>query len=131
MSTLTPYQRHLPATQAQQFLVLGRRYGWHFAHLGNAPLPEAPVHIGQWWLVPAEQDTKPLPGHAIGRVQAVYQAGLRPKGWVVAHEAPRLLPAQKQAPVAKPAIWPYLAALGGLGWLWQARLLPSQSSTLS
>lgn len=117
MSNLTHSPRHLPATQTQQLMALGRRYGWRFAHLGNAPLPDAAIHVGQWWLVPAQQDTKPLPTHATQRIQAVYRSGLRPAGWVVAHEAPHLLAAPNQATVAKPAIWPYLAALGGLGWL--------------
>jgi hypothetical protein len=44
-------------------------------------------------IVPAEQDTSLVPARALGRVEEIFTAGLRPKGFVVVHEAPKLLPA--------------------------------------
>ncbi len=102
------------STQATQLLALGRQRGWSFTHLGYAPLPDRSVHIGDWMLVPAQQDTNPIPKHAQERVKAVYASGIRPAGWVVVHDAPPLLaPPETQRPPV-PAIWKYLAVMGGL-----------------
>ena len=105
------------STQATQLLALGRQRGWSFTHLGNAPLPDRPVYIGDWMLVPAQQDTNPIPKHTQERVKAVYASGIRPAGWVVVHDAPPLLaPPEIQRPPV-PAIWKYLAVMGGLAAL--------------
>lgn len=76
-----------------EYLSLGRRHGWAFAALGYAPMPSQPVRAGRWLLVPIDEDSTQLPGRTLNRIQAIYAAGLRPKGFVVVHEAPRLLPA--------------------------------------
>ena len=83
-----------PATL--QLLLLGQQRGWDFAVLGQAPLPEDPVRLGDWLIVPADQDTSQVPARALERVQAIYAAGIRPKGFVVVHEAPKLLSAPVQ-----------------------------------
>jgi hypothetical protein len=82
--------------QTQQLVTLGREQGWNCAVLGQAPIPNEPVRLGDWLIVPAHQDSSPVPVRAIGRVQAIFAAGLRPKGFVVVHEAPMLLPAPVQ-----------------------------------
>ena len=105
------------STQATQLLALGRQRGWSFTHLSNASLPDRPVYIGDWMLVPAQQDTNPIPKHTQERVKAIYAAGIRPAGWVVVHDAPPLLaPPETQRPPV-PAIWKYLAVMGGLAAL--------------
>jgi len=76
---------------------LGEKQGWRARVLGRAPLPTVPVFIGGWWLVPIEQETAPIPSRACERVQAIFRAGIRPKGFVVAHEAPPLLPAPEES----------------------------------
>lgn len=90
MSALTFYEGH---TETAQALALGKRHGWDFVALGQAPLPGTALHLGHWLVVPAEEDSSPLPERTLTRIQALYAAGLRPKGFVVVHEAPRLLPA--------------------------------------
>ena len=63
---------------------------------------DQPKRVGDWLAVPAHQDTTPLPHHAIERVQAIFEAGIRPVGFVMVHEAPKLLPAPAQA---EPTTW--------------------------
>jgi len=95
--------------EAGAIVGFGNRRAWNFRLMGRAPLPTHPVFANGWWLVPVEQDTSLIPRRAVERVQAVYQAGLRPRGFIVAHEAPKLLAGaakpQQQAssfePVAK------------------------------
>jgi hypothetical protein len=77
--------------QVRQVQSLSRRRGWNCAVLGQAPLPTRPVRVGDWLMVPVEQDSSPVPDRALRRVQDVFAAGIRPKGFVVVHEAPKLL----------------------------------------
>lgn len=77
--------------ETKGLLALGRQRGWDFAVLGQAPLPEEPVWLGEWLIVPAHQDSSEIPTRALDRVQAIFAAGLRPKGFVLVHEAPPLL----------------------------------------
>jgi hypothetical protein len=82
--------------QVQQVITLGRQQGWNCSVLGQAPFPSEPVRLEDWLIVPAHQDSSPVPDRALGRVQAIFAAGLRPKGFIVVHEAPMLLPAPAQ-----------------------------------
>ena len=82
--------------QVQQVVTLGRQQGWNCAVLGQAPFPNEPVRLGDWLIVPAHQDSSLVPARALERVQAIFSAGLRPKGFVVVHEAPKLLSAPVQ-----------------------------------
>src|SRR5450759_5059842 len=82
--------------QTQQILSLGRRNGWGFTMLGKADLPGQSIHLEKWLIVPAHEDRTPVPMRTLERIRAVYAAGLRPKGFVVVHEAPRYLPAPRQ-----------------------------------
>lgn len=90
----TPSNGRIVRGSNNEYLSLGRQHGWVFAALGHAPLPSQPVRAGRWLLIPGQEDTTPLPGRTLNRIQAIYTAGLRPKGFVVVHEAPALLPAQ-------------------------------------
>jgi hypothetical protein len=49
--------------------------------------------LGDWLIVPVEQDSSPVPDRALRRVQDIFAAGIRPKGFVLVHEAPKLLSA--------------------------------------
>lgn len=91
MNSLTVYnaQTHLAHSQpAKALLELGRENGWAFAILGIAPLPTEVVKLAKWEIVPAHLDTSSIPARALERIQAVYAAGFRPKGFVIAHELP-------------------------------------------
>lgn len=70
---------------------------WDFAVLGQAPMPKEAVRLGDWLLVPSDQDSSEIPDRALARVQAIYAAGIRPKGFVLVHEAPMLLSAPEDA----------------------------------
>jgi hypothetical protein len=77
--------------ETQRLMMLGQERGWDFMVLGQAPLPTEPVRLHKWLIVPVEQDTSHIPPRALERVQAIYAASLRPKGFVVVHEAPMAL----------------------------------------
>jgi hypothetical protein len=85
-------------SQEQALLRLARENQWPFRVVGVAPVPETPVFHNRWWLVPVSLETNPIPARALERVQAIYEAGIRPKAWVIAHEAPAQLPAPKNVP---------------------------------
>ncbi len=101
------------STMAIQLLAIGKTNGWNFQNLGKAPTPVEPVHLEGWFLIPAEQDTHPIPDRTQHRIKTVFASGIRPEAWVVIHEAPPLLPAPQQP---KPSgIFMQLFALGALG----------------
>ncbi len=87
----------LMSLQTQALVEFGENMGWDPAILGQAPLPQVPVRVGDWLIVPAEQDSSIVPDRAFKRVQALYAAGIQPKGFVLVHEAPALLAAPAQA----------------------------------
>jgi len=80
-------------SQTNQLMKLGENQLWTFSILGIAPMPERPVRLKDWLLVPAHQDSSAVPKRTLARIQTIYQAGIRPKGFVVVHEAPMQLPA--------------------------------------
>lgn len=81
--------------ETMQILTLSDQKGWHFNLLGQAQLPKEPVQLDQWLIVPADQDSSEIPIRSYKKIQALFSNGIRPKGFVVVHEAPRLLKAPK------------------------------------
>jgi hypothetical protein len=78
---------------AKQLLSIGEDHYWNFRVLGKAPMLHEHVRVGDWMLVPAQEDTSPIPGRAMERIQTIFAAGIRPQGFVLVHEAPMLLTA--------------------------------------
>jgi hypothetical protein len=89
-------------TETRAILALGHEQDWEFAILGKAPLPDQPVRLGDWLIIPAHQDSSQVPARALERIQAIYAAGLRPKGFVLVHEATLALPAPEGVPYVIP-----------------------------
>lgn len=88
-------QVHLANSKTtKNLMALGQREGWAFAVLGIAPMPQEPITLSKWRIVPAHLDTSPIPQHAMERIQTIYAQGIRPQGFVVVHELPAQLPAQ-------------------------------------
>jgi len=87
--------RHLPrpSHEAGQLVALGRAHYLPFQVLGRAPMVEQPVRLGDWLLIPAQQDSTAIPARAINRIRTIFDAGIRPQGFVLVHEAPMLLKA--------------------------------------
>lgn len=105
--------------EAHRLVTFGQELGWPVNVLGQAALPTEPVRVGKWLLIPVQQDTSQIPARTLERVQALYAAGLRPKGFVMVHEAPLELPAPT-ANDPRSAHWPTLspeikATLSALG----------------
>ena len=80
------------AAPTQQLLSLGQENGWPVQVLGKAPMVTQPTRAGKWLLVPATIDSTPLPERTMERLHALYNAGIRPQGFVMVHEAPLQLP---------------------------------------
>jgi hypothetical protein len=114
MTTLTAHPAYpksipVPSKESQGLLSLGRQRNWDFKILGQAPLPHQPIHLQDWLIVPAHQDSSHIPARALERIQAIFAMGLRPKGFVIVHEAPKLLPAPEKVdpePVRLPSTSP-------------------------
>lgn len=83
----------MTSPETRELLHLGREQGWNCNLLGQAPFPEEPVRVHDWLIVPAHLDSSNIPDKALQRVRSIYANGLRPKGFVVVHEAPKLLAA--------------------------------------
>lgn len=99
-------ERELPdvSEDTRQLVSLGRGHQWPFRALGKAPLLEEPVRFGDWLLIPGQSDTTPIPERTMTRIQAIFAAGIQPKGFVVVHEAPRLLKAPVETREQRPAL---------------------------
>jgi len=96
---------------------LSRTRGWDWPVLGQAPLPSEPVRVGKWLLVPAQDDSSTIPARTLTRIQAIYAAGLRPRGFVLVHEAPLELTApagtqSERLPQLSPALRDALTRAG-------------------
>ena len=83
----------LVSEETRRLMNLGRHQGWDIRVLGQAPMPTEPVKLGDWVLVPADQDSSPIPSRAMRRVRTIKASGIRLRGFVVAHESPKLLKA--------------------------------------
>ena len=84
--------------EVQSYFRLSRRYGWRSAVIGKGPKPTDHVWTGDWLLIPWHLDNTELPKRAIRRVQQIFAEGLLPKGFVIVHEAPKMLRAGPTQP---------------------------------
>lgn len=80
--------------QRQQFLAVGEKSGLDFKFIGIAPIPDQPVYIPGWWIIPAMQDKTEIPARTQQRIQLLFKEGLRPKSFVIVHEVPNSLPGE-------------------------------------
>jgi hypothetical protein len=97
--------------ETRRLVTVGRQHGWDVRVLGQAPMPTQPIWLPEHVIVPAHQDTSDIPDHAMEKLKIIFAEGLRPKGFVVVHETPKLLPApvqpgQEEAEEADPAQLP-------------------------
>ena len=92
--------------QERELASLGANRNWPFRVLGIAPVPTTAVYHNNWWLVPVAEDHSQIPARALERVRAIYEAGIRPKAFVIVHEAPAQLPAPANLPkVSRLDVW--------------------------
>lgn len=123
--SISPYAgqgRLEPSADTQQLLLLGRNRNWGFQVLGRAPMPETAFRVGDWLLAPAQSDSTAIPVRSLARVQAILRAGIRLQGFVLVHEAPKLLnaPAGSSRPSAalsqspQQSLVKWLGAAGGV-----------------
>jgi hypothetical protein len=89
-------------TDAEELVNLGKRHAWQVRTMGRAPVLQQPVYVNGWWLIPVGEDDSRIPKRAQKRVATIYASGLRPRDFVVAHQAPAVLTARGQALPAGP-----------------------------
>lgn len=88
--------------QEREIMKMGTDRRWPFLVLGAAPVPPVPIFHNGWWLVPIIEDHSPIPERSMERVHALFEAGIRPKAFVIAHEAPMQLRAPANTPRVSP-----------------------------
>lgn len=92
--------------QERELMTMAAERHWPFRVLGVAPVPKTALYHNNWWLVPISEDHSQIPARALERVQAIYEAGIRPKAFVIAHEAPSQLEAPTPGPqISKLEMW--------------------------
>jgi hypothetical protein len=88
--------------ETARLISFGVSRGWTLVILGQAPMLQEPIRLKEWLLVPAHEDTSQIPPRALNRVRALYAVGIRPRGFVIVHEAPMALPAGETAQKINP-----------------------------
>lgn len=85
-------RRPLPIYKQEKDLMhLAASQRWPFRLMGVAPVPATAVYYNGLWLVPQTQDHTALPPFALERMRAIERTGIKPKAYVVVHEAPKQL----------------------------------------
>ena len=72
--------------QARKAIHIGYDNHWRFRVVGKGEIPKGPIYKDEWVLVPVI-----APEMGKERLNALQASGIRFKGFVIAHEAPRLL----------------------------------------
>lgn len=86
----------------REMMDLAYEHKWQFPILGVAPIPKTAILFNRWWLVPLAEDHSQIPARSVARVRAIYEAGIRPKAFVIAHEVPLQLRAPANVPKISP-----------------------------
>jgi hypothetical protein len=84
--------------QASAAMKVANEHHWQFKVLGTGKVLTEPIYTDSWWLTPATK----IPAAGLKRVDALRKAGIPIKGFVIAHEAPKLLAAPKEEPKPQP-----------------------------
>ncbi len=80
--------------ETRRAILAGRQIHRRFKVVGQGELPTAPFYKDQWWF----ETIHTVPEVGKPCLDALQRARVRLKGMVIAHEAPRLLTAPKEAP---------------------------------
>ena len=81
----------LISPEAKRAIDLAYKEHWRFRVVGQGEVPTTPSYKDQWWFIPTSD-----PEHGKDRIEALRRAGVRFKGIVVAHEAPKMLVSPKE-----------------------------------
>src|SRR5688572_22228481 len=83
--------------EARRSILIGRQNHWRFRVLAQRDMPSDSFYEDEWIYEP--HTTIPdIPKVGYDMLDALRRSGVRFKGYVIAHEAPRLLAAPKEAP---------------------------------
>jgi hypothetical protein len=112
--TLPAFVCRVKSSQAKKLLTLSKVNHWNFRVLGEAPYPQTSIYTGDYWIVPLEEEKEPIPQWVAKRAVAIMETGVPIQGFVVVHEALKVLEAKHQ-PLKPPKI-PY-EKLGRAAWV--------------
>ncbi|MBE0649912.1 MAG: hypothetical protein IH595_03625 [Bacteroidales bacterium] len=82
------------SVEARKAISLGLQLHQCYKVVGQGELPTEPIYKNEWWF--ETWTTQEIPEEGIRRLEALKKAGIAIKGVIVAHEAPRLLAAEKK-----------------------------------
>ena len=89
--TVDKPSKFLKQSQGGQIRTIGEKYGLDFPFIGIAPIPTEPVYVPGCWIIPAVQDQSKIPARTFERIRLLFGEGLRPRAFVIVHEAPLTL----------------------------------------
>jgi len=75
---------------ASKAIAVGRKHHMRFKVVGFGDVPHEPYYKDEWWFDPLISEST-IPKDALDRLEIIRQAGIRVKGIILAHEAPRIL----------------------------------------
>ena len=82
---------------ATEALSIARKNGMTMRVLGKGDVPLVSYYQDEWWFEPVTPEST-IPPEGLRRIQVLTRAKVPIKGLVIAHEAPRLLPAPQIEP---------------------------------
>lgn len=88
-----PMKTQLITYEARKAVQIGYENHWRFRVVGTGELPKNSYYKDEWVFVPVE-----APQIAHDRLETLKRSGIRFKGFVIAHEAPRVLTAPATIP---------------------------------
>jgi hypothetical protein len=82
---------------ATMAVAAGDQHHMGFKVVGCGEVPHESFYQDEWWYQPVESEST-IPSSGLKRLDVLRKAGIKIKGVVIAHEAPRLLNAPKPEP---------------------------------
>jgi len=88
--------------ELKKTLTIARRHHWWFRELDKGGVPASPLYKNEWWFTPVDRTI--IPKEAEKRIKTIELAGIKPVGFIIAHEAPKLLKAPEKTKAPLPEI---------------------------
>jgi len=77
--------------ETKEVMAIGKENHWGFRVLGPDEMITSPVYKDEWWYVPLEEDQSIIPEETKRRALTIESSGIKTQGFIVAHEAPKIL----------------------------------------
>ena len=87
--------KYIYSPYATKAIAEGRKHHMRFRVRGQGDVPPEPFYKDEWWYEILKSDSI-IPAEVGERVEVLKKAGIPIKGFVIAHEAPKILTAPRQ-----------------------------------